>query len=77
MIEIKLPRTLKNFGYRLDFPAGKRRKCLMDMAKYSGRESILFNLSSAMFMTKKNKQMRDYHIIKNDLKWIMKKNKLL
>ena len=77
MIEIKVPRVMKKFGYNLNFSATQRRKSLLRMVKYTGKDSMLFNMSSAMFMTKKNKQFKDYGKLKSDLRFIIKKMKLL
>lgn len=77
MIDIKLPRTLREFGYRMDFPATSRRKSLLNMTKYSGKDSVLFNLSSTMFMLKKSGNLKDYNILKNDLKWMLRKGNII
>jgi len=77
MIEIKMPRVMRKFGYNLNLSATQRRASLLKMVRYTGKDSMLFNMSSAMFMTKKNQQLNDYGKLKSDLRFIVKKMKLL
>lgn len=77
MIEIKIPRIMRNFGYDLNLSATQRRMSLVKMVKYAGKDSVLFNMSSAMFMMNKNKQFKDYGKIKSDMRFIIKKIKII
>ena len=77
MIEIKIPRTMRQFGYNLGFSATQRRMSLLRMVKHTGKDSMLFNMSSALFMTKKNNQLADYGKLKSDMRFVVKKLRLL
>jgi hypothetical protein len=76
MIEIKIPRVMKQFGYGIELPITARREALLKMVQYSGKDSTLFNMSSALFLTKKNGQFRDYGILKADFKFVLRKLKM-
>ena len=73
MIEIKIPRVMRGFGYNLELPTTVRRTAILKMLKYSGRDSVLYNLSSLMLLKKRNKQFREYGRLKSDLRFFLKK----
>ena len=77
MIEIKIPKVMRQFGYNLNLSATQRRMSLLKMIKYAGKDSVLFNMSSAMFMTKKNNQIEDYGKLRSDMRFIIKKIKII
>jgi len=76
MIEIKIPKTLKKFGYKLEAPIELRRKALLRANGIIGKESMLFNLSSGLYLSKQAKDIKHYNIIKNDFKWLLKSKKI-
>lgn len=77
MIEIKIPRVMKQFGYGIEMPMTARREALLKMVQFSGKDSTLFNMSSALFLTKKNGQFRDYGVLKADFKFVLRKLKMI
>lgn len=77
MIEIRIPKIMREFGYELNMPTFTRRESLGKMLKYQGKDSLLFNMSSAMFLYKKNKQLVEYNKLRMDLKWMLDKYKML
>jgi hypothetical protein len=76
MLEIKIPKIMRQFGYNVESPTPIRRASLLRMVTYTGKDSLLFNMSSAMFLTKKNMQMRDYNILKSDFRFMIRRLKL-
>ena len=76
MIDITIPRTMRQFGYNLDLPTTIRREAILKMLKYSGRDSVLFNLSSTMMLKRRDGKFRDYGRLKSDLRFFIKKLKL-
>jgi len=77
MIEIRIPKVMRMFGYRMNHPTISRRTALEKMLKFAGKDSLLFNMSSAMFLFKKNQQLIEYHKLRMDLKWMLNKHRLL
>lgn len=76
MIEIKVPRTLKKFGYDFQKPEPLRRTALLRAKDVLGSDSILFNMSSSLLLTKENKEQKKYDIVASDFKWLLKKGKV-
>lgn len=52
--DIKIPKTLRQFGYRIDKSDGLRRAALLRASAITGRNSVLFNLSSLVMITGNN-----------------------
>ncbi len=71
MIEVKIPKTLKKFGWNDNKPKSKRHIALKRMQDVAGKESLLFNLSCGLFMSKRAKDIKKYNVFKEDMKWIM------
>jgi hypothetical protein len=76
MIEIKMPKTLRKFGYDLQKPNYLRRTALIRAKDVLGSESILYNMSSSLLLTKQAKEKSKYDIISSDFKWLLKKGKI-
>jgi len=73
MFEIRIPKVMRQFGYNLEQPSFIRRASLLKMVQYTGKDSLLFNMSSAMFLTKKCNLMEDYNKLKSDFRYIIKR----
>jgi hypothetical protein len=76
MIEITVPKTLKKFGYGFDKPEPLRRTALIRAKDILGSDSILFNMSSSLLLTKQTKEQKKYDTISADLKWLLKKGNI-
>ena len=70
--EIRIPKTLKQFGYRIDKSDILRRAALVRASQVAGRESVLFNLSSLVVLNRKNDNSM-FQLFKNDLDYIVKR----
>jgi len=77
MIEIKVPRTLKKFGYDFQKPEPLRRTALIRAKDILGQDSVLFNMSSSLLLTKQANEPLKYDIVSKDFRWLLRKSKLM
>lgn len=77
MIDIIVPKSLRKFGYGFQKSEPLRRTALMRAKTIMGNDSVLFNMSATILCLKRAKQDKNYGILANDFKWLIKKGKLL
>lgn len=72
MIEIKIPKTLRQFGYKEGKNDLLRRTALLRASEIIGKENVLFNLSSLVVMTKPFNKKK-FNIFRDDLHFFVKR----
>jgi len=72
--EVKLPYTLRRFGYNIDKSDGLRRAALSRALKIAGKDSVLYSLSTTLYLLK-NSDKKRYEKVKKDLQFVIKKFK--
>jgi hypothetical protein len=68
---------LKKFGYGFNKAEPLRRTALMRAKTVMGNDSVLFNMSCGIMLTKKSQEQQKYNTLASDFKWLVKKGKIL
>lgn len=72
MIELRIPRTLRLFGYKESKGEDLRRSALLRAVNVAGRDTTLFNLASMVILTKEGRDPR-HNLFKGDMDFLVKK----